>query len=140
VSFLLDTNVISELRKGPRCHPAVAGWLMRVSDEELFVSVLVLGEVRYGIEKLRRSDAPQARALERWLIGLTTVFSERVLPVTHEIAQEWGRLAGKRSLPTVDGLLAATARVHGLTLVSRDLRGVAGTEASVFDPFVGRAN
>ncbi len=140
MSFLLDTNVVSELRKGPRCDAGVAAWLMRVSDDELFVSVLVLGEIRRGIEALRRKDAPQARALERWLDGLTATFAERVLPVTPRVAEEWGRLGAERTLPTIDGLLAATARVHRLTLVSRDLRGVAGTEVPVFNPFTGRGN
>jgi predicted nucleic acid-binding protein len=139
VSYLLDTHVVSELRKGPRCDAGVAAWLVRVSDEELFVSVLVLGEIRRGIEGLRRKDARQARAIERWLDGLTETFAERVLAVTPQVAAEWGRLSAERPLPTIDGLLAATAHVHGLTLVSRDLRGVARTGVAILNPFAARA-
>lgn len=140
MSFLLDTNVICELRKGQRCHPGVAFWYAHVPDGELYLSALVLGEIRRGVESLRAKDPRQAVALERWLTGLARSFSARILPVTQAVAEEWGRLDARRRLSTIDGLLAATARVHGLTLVSRDVRGVAGTQVTLLDPFSGRAN
>ena len=140
MSFLLDTNVISELRKGRRCQASVATWWSGVSDVEVFLSVLVLGETRRGIETVRRVDARQASVLERWARELTQVYADRLLPVTREIAEEWGRLCSRRTLPTTDGLLAATARVHELTLVSRDVRAYAGTGVELLNPFTSGSN
>lgn len=135
MSFLLDTNVISELRKGRRCNPAVMAWFMTVPTGEICLSVLVLGELRRGIETVRRVDPRQAAALERWAAGLARTYADQILPVTQEVAEAWGRLNSGRTLPVIDGLLAATALIHGLTLVSGDTRGYTGTGVELLNPF-----
>jgi len=135
VSFLVDTTVISELRKGRRCDPGVAAWFSDSSTEELFLSVLTLGELRKGIENIRRRDPPSATALESWLAEVIGAYSDRVLPVDRAIAEEWGRLNVPDPLPVVDGLLAATASVHRLTLVTRNVKDVERTGVASVNPF-----
>lgn len=133
--YLLDTNIISEIRKRERCHPRVRRWFAAVEDEALFLSVLVLGEIRRGIELIRRRDEVVGRSLDRWLRGLERRFEERVLPVTVEISDRWGRIALDQPLPPIDGLLAATALHHGLTLVTRNVNHVKRSGAEVVNPF-----
>ncbi|MGB8299246.1 MAG: type II toxin-antitoxin system VapC family toxin [Polyangia bacterium] len=133
--ILLDTNVLSELRKGERADANVRRWFGSVDENMLFLSVLVTGEIRRGIEAIRKHDVRAASALERWLEALVHAHSDRVLPVDAAIADEWGRLDARGSLPVVDGLLAATAWVHDLTLVTRNLKDVARTGIDVLDPF-----
>lgn len=137
MSLLLDTNVLSEIRKGARCNPAVRAWFEDVADEEIYLSVLVIGEIRRGIEAIRARDTRAAHAFERWLARLVSDFSERILPIDRRVAEEWGRMNAQRARSAVDSLLAATARVHGLTLVTRNVRDVKGLGASFFDPFDG---
>lgn len=134
MSWLVDTNILSELRKGDRANEGVRAWFAGVREEELFTSVLVLGEVRRGIELIRRRDVPSALALEQWLLRLTTSFSDRVLPIDARVADRWGGLNVPDPIPTVDGLLAATALVHDLVLVTRNIRDVEGTGARLLDP------
>jgi toxin FitB len=134
VSFLLDTNVWSELRKR-RADGRVAAWFAGVADEDIFLSVLVIGEIRRGIESIRSRDPAQAATLERWLLGVLRDCAERILPVTREVAEEWGRLSSRKAIPSIDGLLAATARVHGLTLVTRNVRQLAAVGVPLLDPF-----
>jgi predicted nucleic acid-binding protein len=135
VNYLLDTNIISEVRKGARCDANVAQWYEGIEDRSLYLSVLVLGEIRKGIEKARPRDAAQARALEKWLGAIGKAFGDRVLAVDHAVAEEWGRMSASRPLPVIDGLLAATAKVHGITLVTRNTRDVADLGVSVLNPF-----
>jgi predicted nucleic acid-binding protein len=135
VTYLVDTNVISELRKRDRCNPAVAAWFRSVEDAELWLSVLVVGEIRTGIEAIRRRDVRNAAALEAWLRRLVRDYGDRILPIDRAIAEEWGRMSAARSGSVVDTLLAATARVHGLTLVTRNVRDVAWTGVPCVDPF-----
>lgn len=139
MTWLVDTNVLSELRKGDRAHPGVRAWFTGARDEDLHTSVLVLGEIRRGIESLRRRDVPSALALEQWLARLTTSFGDRVLVVDVRIADRWGALGAPDPIPTVDGLLAATALVHDLTLVTRNVRDVATTGVRVLDPAADHA-
>lgn len=134
MSWLLDTNIVSELRKGERADPRLRAWFTASDEEALFTSVLVIGEIRRGIESLRRRDVPSALALEHWLAALTDGFADRILPVDRNVAEEWGRLNVPDPVPTVDGLLAATARVHGLTLVTRNTRDVTRTGVPLLDP------
>ena len=136
MSFLLDTNVISELRKGRRANAKVREWLGSVDDEELFLSVLVTGELRQGIERLRGRDPKAATSLERWLEQLLKDYEARILTVDAAIADMWGRLNVPNPLSTIDGLLAATAIVHQLTLVTRNVRDVKRTGVAYVDPFV----
>lgn len=135
MSFLLDTNVWSELRKGARCDRGVAAWMAGVDDSDLFLSVLVVAEIRSGVERIRRRDAEAARSLDVWLRVLQQSHADRVLPVDLLVAEEWGRMASRISVPVVDGLLAATALVHGLTLVTRNVKDVSRTGAAIHDPF-----
>jgi hypothetical protein len=132
---LLDTNVLSELRKGQRCDAGVRQWFEETAEEELFISVLVLGEIRQGIERIRLRDPAQARALETWLLWVATEFADRLLPVDEKVADQWGRLGLRQPVPILDALLAATALVHGLTVVSRDEEGFRGTGVPVVNPF-----
>lgn len=134
MTWLVDTNVLSELRKGDRANDGIRAWFADAHDTDLFTSVLVLGEIRRGIESIRRRDLTSALALEQWLARLTTEFSDRVLPINAQIADRWGALNVPNPIPTVDGLLAATALEHNLVLVTRNVRDVEGTGARVLDP------
>ena len=135
MSYLIDTNVISEVRKGDRCNASVKQWFDGINDDELYLSVLVLGEIRKGIERLRSRDIVQAEALENWLTALATSFADRILPVDREVAEEWGRMGAIRPVSTVDAILAATAKVHALTLATRNVADVSDLGADVFNPF-----
>lgn len=137
MSWLVDTNVLSELRKGERAAAGVQAWFSEAREEDLFTSVLVVGEIRRGIESIRRRDPVAALALEQWLYRLTTVFSDRILPIDARIADRWGVLNVPDPIPTVDGLLAATAIVHDLVLVTRNTRDVERTGAQLLDPTTG---
>lgn len=135
MTFLVDTHVISEVRKASRCNPNVAAWYATVADEDLYLSVLVAGEIRNGIERLRVRDPRQASTLENWLADVCMAFGDRVLPIDQAVAAEWGRMSAIRPVPVIDGLLAATAKVHGLTLVTRNAGDVVGLGAAVLNPF-----
>ena len=135
MSWLVDTNVLSEFRKGKRADRGVRRWFKDVQAGELFTSVLVLGEVRRGIALIARRDPLAATALEQWLARLLETFGDRVLPVDTAVADRWGLLNAPDPLPTVDGLLAATALVHDLTLVTRNVRGLERTGVTLHDPF-----
>ena len=135
MSYLLDTNVVSELRKGPRCDPGVASWFAGISSEEIYLSALILGEIRKGIENIRRRDQPAAEALEGWFQELVATHSDRILPIDQAIAEQWGRFNVPDPLPVLDGLLAATASVYSLTLVTRNLKHVHRTGVDCLNPF-----
>lgn len=136
MTFLLDTNIVSELRRGARANAGVLEWFDERSPDELCLSVVTIGEIRQGIEQLRGRSGPQAMALDRWLTGLVQFYEDRVLYVDGDVAEEWGRLRASRKPPVVDALLAATARVHNLTLVTRNVRDFAGLKVRVLNPFV----
>ena len=135
MAYLLDTNVVSEIRKRERCHPKVRRWFATIEDDAIFLSVLVVGEIRHGMELIRRRDEIAARALDRWLKGLERRFEDRILPVTAEICERWGRIGLDQPLPPIDGLLAATALHHDLTLVTRNTAHAARSGADVLNPF-----
>ena len=111
--------MLSALRK-PNRHPAVGTWLASVRPEDMYVSVLTIGEVRRGIERLRPRDAAQALVFETWLEEVRLVFADRLLVVDLRVAETWGRISASDTVPSVEGLLAATALLHGLTVVTRD--------------------
>lgn len=136
MNWLLDTNVLSEVRKGERAKQQVWNWFAATREQELFTSVLVMGEIRRGIESVRRRDVPTALALDQWLLWVTRSFGDRILPVDARIAERWGALSVPNPLPTFDGLLAATALVHDLTLVTRDVRGVERTGVRLLNPWI----
>lgn len=135
--FLLDTNVVSELRKGSRADPGVRSWFASLGEADLFLSVLVAGELRQGVERVRLRDPTQAEHLDRWLGRLIGDYAEHLLPVDARAAELCGRLNVPDPISTVDGLLAATAIVHGLTLVTRNVRDVQRTGVRVLNPFEG---
>ena len=134
--FLLDTNVVSEVRKGRRSDPSVSNWYTGVGESQLFISTLTIGEIRRGIELVRqRGDIDQAETLEAWLRTVIEGFSGRILGVDAQVADTWGRISASRPVPVVDGLLAATAEVHDMTLVTRNVSDVEGLGVQVFNPF-----
>jgi len=135
VKFLIDTNVIAELRKGARANRHVRFWFAALDPGAILISVLTIGEIRRGIESVRRRDAAAARALERWLRTILDEYSEQILPVEVEVAEEWGRMNVPDPVPVIDGLLAATAKVHGLTFATRNVKDVSRTGIQVFNPF-----
>ena len=137
MTYLLDTNVFSELRK-PRPDPGLESWLEQVPSQLTFVSVLVLGEIRQGIERLRPRDASQASALEQWLYTVVDGFGDRILAIDGVVAEAWGRLNAGARLPVVDGLLAATALVHGLVVVTRDTGPFERVGVPFLDPWAAR--
>jgi toxin FitB len=140
VSYLIDTNIISEIRKDTRCDRRVAAWYTAVAEDDLHLSVLVVGEIRKGVELVRRRDPAKAQALERWLGEIDAAFGDRILPIDRAVTDEWGRIGALRPVPVVDGLLAATAKVHRMTLVTRNDSDVAGLGAEVLNPFKPLSN
>ena len=133
--YLLDTNVVSELRKGERADPSVRAWFASAPEESIFQSVLTIGELRRGIENIRRRDPDGAADLDAWVERLIEFHGDRIVGIDRAIAQEWGRLNVPDPRPAIDSLLAATALVHGLALVTRNVDDVKGIDVDVVDPF-----
>ncbi len=138
MKYLLDTCVVSELVK-PKPSPSVTGWIGAQDELHFCLSVLTFGELMKGIYRLK--DAARKRRLLTWVErDLMSRFSGRIIPVTQEIANRWGRISAGRELsgnplPVVDGLLAATALIHHLTFVTRNVRHIAVTGVHVLDPW-----
>lgn len=135
VAYLLDTNVVSEARKRIP-HPGVLAFLQLADSSTLFLSVLTLGELRRGIEAKRRDDPAAAKSLAAWAQGLEISFADHILGIDADIARLWGEWSADCPRPVVDTLLAATAAVHGLTFVTRNLRHVQGLPVKVLSPWV----
>ncbi len=133
MSVLLDTNVVSEIRRGR--DPNVAAWAKAWENEDLYLSVLSVGEIRKGIERLRSRDPKQAEVFAKWLDELRERFGDRILRVDVEVADEWGRLNARAERSTVDSLIAATARVHGLTVATRNTDDFQGCDVHLLDPW-----
>jgi toxin FitB len=134
MTFLLDTNVISAIRRANR-EPAVQGWFASIDADDLRLSVLTVGEICKGAERLRRRDARGAGSLDRWLAEVVSGFGPRVVDIDFEIAQRWGALGVPDPLPAIDGLLAATALVHDWTLVTRNTKDMARTGVRLLNPW-----
>ena len=132
--YLLDTNVLSEAHK-LRGDEGVVRWILSTSAEDLHLSVLVLGEIQRGAERLRRRDPQQASVYEIWLEAVARDYADRILPVDAEIAEEWGRMSVLDPVPIVDGLMAATAMVKGMIFVTRNTAGVERTGVRLLNPF-----
>ena len=132
--YLIDTNVISELRR-PKRTPQVVRWFGSVDARSLYLSVLTLGELRRGIETLRLRDAIAAVALDRWVSGIRADFQDRILAIDDAVAEQWGRLSIGQPLPSIDGLLAATAIVHQLTVVTRNIADFSRSGVPCLNPF-----
>lgn len=132
MSYLLDTNVLSEARR--RSPPAVA-WLQAVDPGDLFVSVITIGEIAKGIAVRERTDPVAAATLERWLGGLRHAYADRILPIDDGVATAWGQLMARRTFSVPDGLIAATARVHNLSVVTRNASDFADAGVDVVNPW-----
>jgi predicted nucleic acid-binding protein len=134
VSYLLDTNVVSEFRRSAP-NPGASSWFGSVRSSQLFLSVLVVGEIKQGIERLAARDPRQAAAIEDWRQRLVNGYGDRIVPVSLDVAETWGRLNAVAPLPVIDGLLAATALVHDWTLVTRNVSDVERTGVRLLNPF-----
>ena len=136
--YLIDTDVISEARKGAKCNPGVRAFFARASTHgtDLYLSVVTIGELRQGVERIRhRGDDSQAQRLERWLLQLTSEYADRILSIDEEIAHVWGRLRVPNPENPLDKQIAATALIYDLAVVSRNIAHYALTGVSVSNPF-----
>jgi toxin FitB len=133
--FLLDTNVISELRKGVRADVGVQRWFVDHAAAELWLSVLVVGELRRGVELVQRRDEASGEVLSFWLDSVIADYGDRIIPVTIAVAERWATLSVPNPVAVIDGLLAATAMEFGLTLVTRNTSDVERTGVALVNPF-----
>ncbi len=135
--YLLDTNVVSELRKGDRANSGLVEWYQARDKRELYLSVITLAELRRGIALIRLRDGAQADALDRWCRALQRGFSRvgHLLTLRPAEAAAWGELQAIRPLPILDAFLAATAQTHQLTLATRNEADFAGLPLAVVNPF-----
>ena len=133
--YLLDTNILSELRKGKQCDPNVLKWAKATISDRHYISVLSLGEIRKGIELLKRKSPEQCFAFENWLMTLRTEYEDDILTVTDKISDQWGHMMAKQTKSVIDGLLAATALTHKLTMATRNVNDFKNTGIEVINPF-----
>jgi len=134
--YLLDTNVISEFRKGPRGDPGVHQ-LLRANEDKLFIPVPVLGELKFGAESLRRKgDLPQSRQLDQWLNAVLENFEGRILSFDFHCALLWGRLRTANDHNLIDKQIAAIALTYDLTVVTRNVRHFENTGVRLLNPFL----
>jgi toxin FitB len=132
--FLIDTNVASELGR-PRPDRNVVAWSNSVPADAQYLSVLTFGELTRGVAQLAGREPPRSAALQRWLTGLQQAYADRIIGVDREVAEQWGRLEAKRTLPVIDSLIAATALVRGMTLVTRNVRDIEDTGVTFLNPW-----
>ncbi|MEO5336687.1 MAG: type II toxin-antitoxin system VapC family toxin [Magnetospirillum sp. WYHS-4] len=134
--FLLDTVVLSELRKRQeQRNPNVVAWIAKVRSQDLFVSVVTIGEIERGIKRQREMNPPFADDLAAWLDVVLRAYEGRVLPVTVAVARRWGRLSHRTGNKGLDLTIAATALEHGLTVATRNVSDFTPTGVSVINPF-----
>ena len=135
MNFLVDTNVISELKRGRNAAPPVVAWFADMRPERVFTSVIVLGEIRRGIQLVARRDKPQAAILEGWYASMRQRLGSRILSVDESIMTVWAKISVPDMLPAYDGLIAATALAHGLTIATRNASDYQRTGVEVVDPW-----
>ncbi len=135
--YLLDTDIVSELRR-PRRDDIVVAWIEPITPNDLFISTVTAFEIEFGIEQQRRDDPPFARDLEAWLDMTLRLYGDRILPLTVSIARRWGQLAVLIGNKNLDGAIAATALEHGLTVVTRNVSHYERTGVAVVNPFETR--
>lgn len=135
MGFLIDTNILSEIRKDAKADAGVRDWFSQVEDHQLYESVLTLGEMRQGVGRIRRRGPIAANALQQWLRQVEAANNARILPVSLEIADRWGHINVPDKLPVIDGLLAETALTHDLTLATRNVRDVERSGVKLLNPF-----
>ncbi len=135
--YLVDTNVISEARKGNKANPGVQQFFQTSEAEDLYLSALTLGEIRRGLENIRhRGDLRQARELEKWLDLVVMDYNDRILSFDEACAQVWGRLMSPHHEHPIDKQIAAIALIHDLTVVTRNVNDFRGTGTRISNPFV----
>jgi predicted nucleic acid-binding protein len=135
VNFLVDTNVVSELKRGKNAEPKVAAWFAAMPPERVFTSAIVLGEIRRGIELIAKRDKPQAAVLERWYASMRQRLGTRIIPVDEPVMMVWAKITVPDMLPAYDGLIAATALAHGLTVATRNTADYQRAGVEVIDPW-----
>ena len=138
--YLIDTNVISEIRKKSKANKGVRAFFRQAIDDEtpIFISVVTVGELRRGVELIRyRGDTRQANQLEKWLVALLTEYQDHILDINRDIAQLWGRLRVPHPENALDKQIAATALIYELTVVTRNHKDFVKTGAPVLNPFTG---
>lgn len=136
MAYILDTNILSELRRGRKCDPRVRRWVESVDALDMFISVVTLGEIRAGVESLRCRDPKQAAVIESWLLTLPRKYAGRTLTVTAKEADQWGRLSPNQRPSVGDGLIAATALQHGLTVATRNTSDFERCGVPLVNPFL----
>lgn len=134
LEYLLDTNVLSETRK-KRADAGVIAFLQAAEASSFYISVLTLGELRKGVAKKMREDEYEAKRLADWVDGLEYSFADRILGIDAATARLWGDWSSERPRPVVDTLLASTAVLRGLTLVTRNIRDVRGLPVKLLNPW-----
>lgn len=134
LQYLLDTNVLSETRRR-QADERVTSFLSSVDASALHISVLTLGELRKGVANKKQTDPGSAKKLAAWIDGLEYSFADHILGIDAAVARLWGELSAERPRPVIDTLLAATAMVHDLTLVTRNTADVRGMKVKVFNPW-----
>jgi len=135
--YLVDTNVISEARKGKKANPGVQKFFQAIEAEGLYLSVQTIGEIRRGLENIRRrGDLPQARKLEKWLDLVVADYADRILSFDEECAQVWGRLMSPHHEHPMNKQIAASALIHDLTVVTRNVDDFRGAGTRTSNPFV----
>lgn len=140
MTFIIDTNVLSELRKPvERANAGVTAWFDSVDRDSLYLSVVTIAEIRRGIEQLRHRDPVQAARIEEWLARVRRAMAWRILPITEAIAEEWGRMQAPAPAPVIDAFVAATARVHGMTVITRNASDFRRFGIPLLNPFTENA-
>lgn len=135
--YLVDTNVISEARKGSQANAGIRQFWKSADPAGLYLAVQTIGEIRRGLENIRqRGDLPQARKLEQWLNRIVQDYADRILDFDLDCAQVWGKLMSPHPQHAIDKQIAAIALIHGLTVVTRNVDGFRGTGVEVINPFV----
>jgi predicted nucleic acid-binding protein len=137
MAFLIDTNLVSELRKKDRCDPHVSAWQVDASREEFFISVISMMEIRHGILMAKRTNAAFAASLEEWYeVQVKSTFDGYVLPIDLAVSERCSTLLSERSRSLADALIAATAYVNDLTLATRNVSDFADTGVKLVNPWV----
>ncbi len=135
MNVLVDTNVVSELKRGRHADPRVVAWFSKMPIECVFTSVIVLGEIRRGIELVARRDKSQAEMLERWYASIRERLANRILAVDEPVMMIWSKISVPHLLPAYDGLIAATALAHSMTVVTRNALDYQRAGVDVLDPW-----